>query len=492
LPEAPRFAAADLGAESGRVVVGTLRDVRVELDVVHRFTNRPVRLPDGLHWNALGLLEGILDGLRAAGRVDGVGVDAWGVDYGLVDGAGQLLGLPFHHRDARTAPMVARAFARVPRDELYAATGIQTLPINTVFQLLADEGAPALHAAARVLLIPDLLALWLSGVAANEVTAASTTGLLDARAGAWALEAIERLGLPSRLFGDLVEPGTTLGPLLSEHGIAGAPLVRTVAGHDTASAFAAAPVDGEDSAILSSGTWSLLGLELPEPVLGPDAARANLTNERGVDATTRLLKNVMGLWLVQECRRAWDAHDYDELHRLAAQAPDDVPLIDPDDEALLAPGDMPARIAAHCERTGQRAPATAGETVRTILLSLACKYRVVLRSLERVTGRSVRRVHVIGGGARNALLCQLTADVLELPVLAGPVEATALGNVLVQARGAGLVGSLAQMREIASASARPQTFEPRADRSGDFERFLAVTGLAERPTIPAAVKEKIA
>jgi rhamnulokinase len=492
LPEAPRFAAADLGAESGRVVVGTLRAARVELDVVHRFANRPVRLPDGLHWNALGLLEGILDGLRAAGRVDGVGVDAWGVDYGLVDDSGRLLGLPFHHRDARTGPMIERAFARVPREQLYSATGIQTMPINTVFQLLAEEGTPALDAAAHVLLIPDLLALWLSGVAANEVTAASTTGLLDARTGAWALEVIERLGLPSRLFGDLVEPGTTLGPLLPEHGIAGAPLVRAVTGHDTAAAFAAAPVDREESAILSSGTWSLLGLELSEPVLGPDAATANLTNERGVDATTRLLKNVMGLWLVQECRRAWGTHDYDELHRLAAHAPDGVPLIDPDDEAFLAPGDMPARIAAHCERTGQRAPATAGETVRTVLLSLACKYRVVLRSLERVTGRRVRRVHVIGGGARNALLCQLTADVLELPVLAGPVEATALGNVLVQARGAGLVGSLAQMRDIASASARPETFEPRADRSGHFERFLAVTGLAERPSIPAAVKEKIA
>jgi rhamnulokinase len=479
LPDAPRFAAADLGAESGRVVVGTLRDGRVELEVVHRFANRPVRLPDGLHWNAPGLLEGILDGLRAAERVDGVGVDAWGVDYGLVDRDGRLLGLPFHHRDARTAPMVARAFERVPRDELYAATGIQTLPINTVFQLLADEGTPALEAAARVLLIPDLMALWLCGIAANEVTAASTTGLLDARSGAWAWEAIERLGLPARVFGELVEPGTALGPLLGEHGVAGAPLVRAVAGHDTASAFAAAPIEGDDDAILSSGTWSLLGLELPGPILGADAAAANLTNERGVDATTRLLKNVMGLWLVQECRRAWGAHDYDELHRLAAQAPDDVPLVDPDDEAFLAPGDMPARIAAHCERGGQRAPATPGETVRTILLSLACKYRVVLRRLERVTGRRVRRVHVIGGGARNALLCQLTADVLELPVLAGPVEATALGNVLVQARGAGLLGSLADLRAVASASARPTTYEPAIDRSGDYERFLAVTGVAE-------------
>jgi rhamnulokinase len=486
LPEAPRFAAADLGAESGRVVVGTLHDSHVALEVVHRFANRPVRLPDGLHWNALALLEGILDGVRAAGRVDGVGVDAWGVDYGLVDDAGRLLGLPFHHRDARTSAMVARAFERMPRDELYAATGIQTLAINTVFQLLADEGTPALAAAARVLLIGDLLALWLSGEATNEVTAASTTGLLDARSGAWAREVIERLGLPGRLFGDLVEPGTALGPLLAAHGLQSAPLVRAVAGHDTASAFAAAPVEGDDAAILSSGTWSLLGLELREPALSAEAAAANLTNERGVDGTTRLLKNVMGLWLVQECRRAWRAHDYDELHRLAAQAPDDVPLIDPDDEAFLAPGDMPGRIAAHCERTGQRVPVTPGETVRAILLSLACKYRVVLRRLEHVTSRRVRCVHVIGGGARNALLCQLTADVLELPVLAGPVEATALGNVLVQARGAGLLGSLAELRAIASASARPEVFEPEADRSADYERFLAVTGLHEQTTAPAA------
>jgi rhamnulokinase len=490
LTEAPRFAAADLGAESGRVVVGTLRDARVELEVVHRFANRPVRLPDGLHWNALGLLEGVLDGVRAAGRVDGVGVDAWGVDYGLVDEGGRLLGLPFHHRDARTADMVARAFDRVSRGELYALTGIQTLPINTVFQLLADEGTAALDAAARLLLIPDLLGLWLSGEAANEITAASTTGLLDARRGAWAIDAVERLRLPARLFGELVEPGTSLGPLLGAHDIAGAPLVRAVAGHDTASAFAAAPVEADDAAILSSGTWSLLGLELPEPALGPDAAAANLTNERGVDGTTRLLKNVMGLWLVQECRRTWAAqgveHDYDELHRLAAGASDDVPFVDPDEDAFLAPGDMPARISDHCRRTGQRAPATPGETVRTILLSLACKYRVVLRRLEQVTGRRVRGVHVIGGGARNRLLCQLSADVLELPVLAGPVEATALGNVLVQARGAGLVGSLSQLRALAAASARPETFEPAADRAADYERFLAVTGLHEHATAPTA------
>jgi rhamnulokinase len=486
----PDYAAIDLGATSGRVFAGALRDGRVELRELCRFENRPVRLPDGLHWNLLHLFTEALTGLRRAGPLAGVGVDTWGVDYALLDGSGRVLGLPFHYRDRRTSGMAERAFARVAADELYATTGIQTLPINTVFQLLADEGTAALDAAARLLLIPDLLGLWLSGEAANEITAASTTGLLDARRGAWAIDAVERLRLPARLFGELVEPGTSLGPLLGAHDIAGAPLVRAVAGHDTASAFAAAPVEADDAAILSSGTWSLLGLELPEPALGPDAAAANLTNERGVDGTTRLLKNVMGLWLVQECRRTWAAqgveHDYDELHRLAAGASDDVPFVDPDEDAFLAPGDMPARISDHCRRTGQRAPATPGETVRTILLSLACKYRVVLRRLEQVTGRRVRGVHVIGGGARNRLLCQLSADVLELPVLAGPVEATALGNVLVQARGAGLVGSLSQLRALAAASARPETFEPAADRAADYERFLAVTGLHEHATAPTA------
>ena len=287
-------------------------------------------------------------------------------------------------------------------------------------------------------------------------------------------------GCPARLFGALVEPGTALGPLLAAHGVDGAPLVRAVAGHDTASAFAAAPVVDDDGAILSSGTWSLLGLELPAPELGPAAAAANLTNERGVDATTRLLKNVMGLWLVQECRRAWGGL---RLRRAAPSRRRGARRR----RAASTPTTRRSWPRATCRR-GSPLTASAAASGRprrparrcaAILVSLACKYRIVLRSLERVTGRQVRRVHIIGGGARNALLCQLTADVLELPVLAGPVEATALGNVLVQARGAGLVGSLAELRAIAAASARPQTFEPAADRAAEYERFLAVTRLAD-------------
>ena len=347
------YAAVDLGATSGRVLRGTLDGGRVALEEVHRFDNRPVRLPDGLRWNLLHLFTESLEGLRRAGAVDGIGVDTWGVDYALLDAEQRVLGLPFHYRDDRTDGMVERAFERLPAERLYAATGIQTLPINTVFQLLADEGSAALGAAERIALVPDLLALWLCGELANERTNASTTGLLDARSGEWAHEAIAALGLPERLFGSLAEPGTALGPLLSHHDL-GDPTVYAVASHDTASAFAAVPVD-EHAAILSSGTWSLLGVELREPVLTDAAREANLTNERGIEGTTRLLKNVMGLWLLEESRRAWDDASYDELHRLAEEAEPDVPLFDPDDDEFLRPGDMPAphRRRLRAQRPGR-------------------------------------------------------------------------------------------------------------------------------------------
>jgi rhamnulokinase len=371
--------------------------------------------------------------------------------------------------------MVERAHARLAREDLYAVAGIQTMPINTVFQLLADEGSPALAAAERIALVPDLFALWLGGGLANEATAASTTGLLDARTGGWARGAIESLGLPGAPFaGDPVEPGTTLGRVLGHHGAAAGVPVHAVAGHDTASAFAAAPLRGPGAAVLSSGTWSLLGLELPAPVLTPEAAAANLTNERGVDGTIRLLRNVMGLWLLQECRRAWAPRSYEDLVAMAEAARPDVPLFNPDDPVFLHPGDMPARIAGACEALGQQPPQGQGEVARSILVSLACRYRIVLEALERVSGRSVDVVHVIGGGARNGLLCRLTADVLGVPVLAGPVEATALGNVLVQARATGELGSLADLRVVAAASAEPVTYLP-GDDAGVFERFQTLT-----------------
>ncbi len=423
------YAAIDLGASSGRVVIGRLADGVVSLEECHRFPNRPVRLPDGLHWNLLHLFTEALEALRGR-SLDGVGVDTWGVDYALLDEKNSVLGLPFHYRDERTEGAAGVGG--------YEVTGIQDMSINTVYQLLADDRVADAHAIA---LVPDLLAYWLSGELANERTNASTTGLLDARTGEWAYELIERVGLPARPFGSLVEPGTCLGPAREID----AP-VYTVASHDTASAFAATPV--RDGAILSSGTWSLLGLELPGPVFSDDA----LTNERGVDGTIRLLKNVMGLWLEQECARVWDA-SFEELQREARDATGEI--FDVDDERFLRGGDMPALIAEAIGRELSR-----GETVRSIYVSLARRYRDVLERLEAASGRSVRTIHVIGGGARNGLLCQLTADATGREVLAGPVEATALGNVLVQARGAGELGSLSDMRAVSAASFEPVHYEP--------------------------------
>jgi rhamnulokinase len=431
-----RFAAIDLGASTGRVVLGRLAGDRVTLEELHRFANRPVRLPDGLRWNLLSLFTEAVEALRGR-SLDGVAVDTWGVDYALLDERGRVLGLPFHYRDERTKGM--------SRPELYAVTGIQDMPINTVHQLLVDA---RVRDAAAIALVPDLLALWLSGELANERTNASTTGLLDARTGEWSHDLISRLGLPARPFGELVEPGTELGRALAHHEL-DAP-VYTSASHDTASAYIAAPLRDEHGAVLSSGTWSLLGVELPEPVFSDPA----LTNERGVDGTIRLLKNVMGLWIEQECARVWGA-PYAELHAAAAAAAG-ARVFDVDDERFLRGGDMPALVAEACGRRDM----TRGEIVRSIYVSLACRYRDVLERLEAASGRELRTIHVIGGGARNALLCQLTADVTGREVLAGPVEATALGNVLVQARAAGELGSLDDMRALSAASFEPVHYEP--------------------------------
>jgi rhamnulokinase len=364
------------------------------------------------------------------------------------------------------------------------------MPINTVYQLIAEDDGAAIAGAERIALMPDLLVLWLTGELANELTVASTTGLLEAGANRWTIDLVARLGLPERLFDhDLIEPGQLVGRVLpTVHADAAGSAVGTpvyaVAGHDTACAFAAAPVTRANAAVLSSGTWSLVGVEVLAPCLGPDAAAFNLSNERGVGGGVRLLRNVMGLWLVQECQRAWSVvagarHTDEDLHRLAQSAPPDVPLFDPDHPSLLRGGRMPSRMASLC---GGSQPRAHGEVVRSILTSLACKYRLVVEQLEQVTGRDIEVVHVVGGGARNRLLCQLTADLLHVPVLAGPSEATALGNVLVQAKALGELGSVREMREIVLGSLPPVRYEP-ADGSWPdqtYERFLASTGLKSR------------
>ncbi|WP_037571374.1 rhamnulokinase [Phaeacidiphilus oryzae] len=464
---APAFAAADLGATSGRVVLGRVGRDRLEFEVVHRFANTPVRLPDGLHWDVLGLYGGILEGLRRAaarGPVASLGIDSWAVDYGLLDADGALLGAPFHYRDGRTADAAERVWERIGPEELYAITGLQHLPFNTVFQLAAAAGSAQLAAAERLLLIPDLLVHWLTGTVGAEATNASTTGLFDAGTADWSPRILDAVGIDPALLPPIRLPGERIGPLLpyvaTELG-AGAPReVVAVASHDTASAVAAVPADDSSATVayVATGTWSLAGLELDAPVLDASARAANFTNERGVDGTIRFLRNIMGMWLLEECRRTWAREGRDAEHpRLIAEAEAAEPfaaVIDPDDPSFLAPGDMPARIAAYCRRTGQRPPADRGSTVRTILEALALAHARTLRQAAELSGRSFDAVHLVGGGARNELLCRLTADALGMPVVAGPVEATALGNILVQARAQGILTDRHEARRLI-ATTRP-------------------------------------
>jgi rhamnulokinase len=467
------LAAVDLGASSGRVMTARVGPGRLDLTEAHRFANRPVRVGGTLHWDVLALYAGVLDGLRAAGReagrLDGVGIDSWAVDYGLLDADGVLLGNPVHYRDSRNAAAVPAVHAAVPPAELYAVNGLQQLPLTTVYQLAAARGTAQFAAARTALLVPDLLAHWLTGAVGAEVTNASTTGLLDAATRGWSDELIARLGLPRGLFPPLRQPGERLGVLtddvLAETGLTGPVPVTAVGSHDTASAVVGVPADGDRFAYVSCGTWSLVGVELEEAVLTEDGRHAGFTNELGVDGTVRYLHNVMGLWLLQESLRTWAAAglpaDLPELLAAAARVPALNAAVDPDDPRFLPPGDMPARIARLCAETGQTPPQSQAETVRCILDSLALAYRRTVRRAAELSGRDVEVVHLVGGGARNALLCQLTADACGLPVLAGPVEAAALGNALVQARAGGvLTGGLAELRALVRATQEVRRFEP--------------------------------
>lgn len=458
-----RFLTFDLGAESGRAVLGTVAGGKVGLEVVHRFANEPQWTLGRFHWDTLRLFAEMKRGLTLCvrdhgGDLDGIGVDTWGVDFVLLDRNDDLLGLPYHYRDRRTDGMMERAFAIVPREEIYRATGIQFMQLNSLFQLLAMRlaGSPLLEVARSFLMTPDLLNFWLTGRKANELTNATTTQCYDPSAGAWARPLLERLSIPHHFLGEVVPPGTVLGPLhatvRSETGAGDVPVIAP-ATHDTGSAVAAVPAQGRDGwAYISCGTWSLVGLEAPAPVITEKSLAYNLTNEGGVDGTIRLLRNVMGLWLLQQCRRAWErggrAYGYDELSRMAAGAPAFGAFVDPDDPAFLNPDDMCEAIAAYCRRTGQRAPEGVAATVRCIVESLALKYRWVLERLEDATGRRVETVHIIGGGSQNALLCQATADATGRRALAGPVEATALGNVVAQAVATGRLGSIAEGRAM--------------------------------------------
>jgi rhamnulokinase len=475
-------AAVDLGASSGRVMRGTVEAGRVALTEVHRFPNGPVRLGDTLHWDVLRLHRGVLDGLRATGPVAAIGLDSWAVDYGLLDATGALLGNPVHYRDARTDGVAPRVHRTLPPAELYAANGLQELPFTTLYQLAAAAGTPQLGAARQLLLIPDLLGYWLTGARVAEVTNASTTGLLDVRARTWHTRLMGRAGIDPALFPPVVEPGTTIGALLPHvvEEIGYAAPVLAVGSHDTASAVVGVPATEPGFAYVSCGTWSLVGVELTAPVLTEESRAANFTNELGVDGTVRYLRNVMGLWLLQECLRTWENPDLGELLAGAAREPAFAAVVDADDPAFLPPGDMPARIAEACRRTGQEPPATRAGVVRCVLDSLALAHRRAVRDAAALSGQEVRVVHVVGGGARNELLCRLTADACGLPVVAGPVEAAALGNVLVPARGLGaLSGTLTELRGLLTGHTL-RTYEPGGDAAAwdEAERRIA-------PEVPA-------
>jgi rhamnulokinase len=471
-------AAVDLGASSGRVMVGRVAPGELELTEVHRFPNEPVRRPDGLHWDILRLYAGVVAGLRDAARAAddlvSIGIDTWGVDYGLLDEAGTLLGDPYHYRDDRTAAAVDRVHEIVSPAALYARTGLQFLPFNTIYQLAAEREASILEGASTMLLIPDLLAYWLTGERVAEVTNASTTGLLDVHRRTWDTDLAGTLGIPTSLFAALGRPGDVIGPVLDEvrgeTGVAGETRVTLVGSHDTASAVVGVPATTADFAYIACGTWSLVGVELDHAILSDASREANFTNEGGVDDRIRYLRNVMGLWLLQESLRTWELDGHREplpaLLIAAGELTAGGPVIDPDDAAFLPPGDMPARIAAACQRSGQPPPETRPGFVRCILDSLAAAYGRAVRDAARLSGRSVVVVHIVGGGAQNALLCQLTADACELPVMAGPVEATALGNALVQARAAGLItGDLEALRALVRSTQDIRRYEPRATRA---------------------------
>ncbi|MEO5885468.1 MAG: rhamnulokinase family protein [Candidatus Limnocylindrales bacterium] len=467
------FAAIDLGASSGRVMVGLVGPGRLELQEVHRFPNDPIALPDGLHWDVLRIYHEVIDGLRRAARAQGelasVGIDTWGVDFGLMDTEGRLLGNPYHYRDPRTNASSAAVHAVIPRERLYPRNGLQFMPFNSVYQLAAARDTAELRGAATMLLMPDLLGYWLSGIIGAEMTNASTTGLLRVDDRTWDVELLDQLDLPRSILPPLRQPGDVLGGLRTEvlaaTGLPDPVRLTLVGSHDTASAVVGVPAESQDFAYISSGTWSLVGVELDAPVTSEASRLANFTNEGGVDGRVRYHRNVMGLWLLQECLRSWELAGSPEalttLLDAAGELPPGGPAIDPDAAVFLPPGDMPARISAACRRTDQPVPASRPALVRCILDSLALAYARTIEDARRLSGRDVRVVHLVGGGSRNTLLCQLTANACRIPVVAGPVEATALGNVLVQGRAHGHIqGGLEVLRALVRATHPLRRYEP--------------------------------
>ncbi len=492
-----RYLAVDLGASSGRVLAGAFSGAKLSLAETHRFGNGPVAVNESLHWDLLRLWSDVQEGLRAAahdgaGPIASVGVDTWGVDFGLLGRGDVLLGNPYHYRDARTAGLLARLCQEIGRDTIFIETGLQFMELNTIFQLYAMQlqRSPLLEAAEHMLLMPDLFHWLLTGEKANEFTDASTTQLLNPHTGSWSKRLIEELRLPERIFGRIAHPGTDLGPvrprLAEQLGLTGARVVLPGT-HDTASAVMAVPTASAPSArpdwcYISSGTWSLMGVETPQPVVTPLCQELNFTNEGGIGGTTRLLKNIAGLWLVQECRRAWQLagreFTWEQLVRMAEAAPPLVSLFEPDAARFTAPADMPAAIREYCREKGEPVPESEGAVIRAALESLALRYRMVLGWLEQLTGSRIEVIHIVGGGSQNALLCQMAADCCARRVIAGPVEATAIGNLAMQAVALGDIQDVAAAREVIRQSFEVREYTPRNTAPWDaaygrFEKLLA-------------------
>jgi rhamnulokinase len=478
--------AFDLGAESGRAMLGHLENGRLDVRETHRFPNTPVNLFGHIHWNIFALFDEMKRAMRACAAAPpaSVAVDTWGVDFGLAARDGSILGLPYCYRDVRTEGAMDEYLKLVPRQALYEATGIQFMPFNTIYQLYAmvRDRSPLLDAASDLLFMPDLFNYLLTGRKASEFTMATTSQFFNPRTRTWSPGLFQAMGFSRKILQEVLEPGTVLGPLrpevASETGLGAVPVVAT-ASHDTGAAVAAVPASGKNWAYISSGTWSLVGVEEMAPIITQEALDRNFTNEGGVAGTIRFLKNVTGLWLVQQCRKAWEggrAASYEDLTRLAGEAAPFQALIDPDDPVFLNPPDMPEAIRTYCRKTGQAAPDSEASFIRTILESLALKYRLVIDQMEKVVSHPVERIHVIGGGSQNRLLCQFTADATGRPVSAGPAEATAVGNILVQAMALGLVGSHHELRTIVCKSFRPAAYEPRQSSAWRvaFDRFRTV------------------
>ena len=471
-----RFIAVDLGAESGRVIVGDIS----EMEVIHRFPNTPVRLQDSIYWDILGIFTEIKRGMKEAfrkypGQIAGIGVDTWGVDYGLLDDKGDLLGNPHHCRDKRTDNVMDEVFSIIPKEEIYAETGIQFLQINTIYQLysFARSNRQILDAARYFLTIPDLLNYWLTGVIRNEYSSATTTQLYNPIEKNWSVKLLEKLELKRDIFGEVIMPGTKIGKLLPHiaQEIDADPDVMVIAPacHDTGSAVAAVPVvDSSDYVYISSGTWSLLGIECPTPIINDRSLKYNFTNEGSADGGFRFLKNIMGLWIIQECKRFWDengkAYSYTDLATMASEWGPAGFRIDPNHSNFLKSGlidkSMPCKIKAYCRATGEKVPETPAEIVRGVLESLAHKYAKTINEIEQITGRSLRELYIVGGGCQNALLCQLAANTTGLPVYAGPIEATAIGNLLVQAISLGQINSIAEGRKAVRESYEIRKYLP--------------------------------